>query len=76
MGIWIMPLIILMAESQSIPVISMKFYPSYFDADQLFDLTADPYEQKNLAYDPEYAEKADELKEVLKAASGNFSASF
>ncbi len=55
-----------------IPVISIKFYPSYFDADQLFDLTSDPYEQRNLAYDPLYEEKLAELQEVLKKHLSTF----
>jgi arylsulfatase A-like enzyme len=32
-----------------------KMYPSYWDADQLYDLNNDLYEQKNLANNPEYA---------------------
>ena len=31
--------------------ISMEYYPAYFDQDQLYDLEADPYEQKNHAHD-------------------------
>jgi len=55
-----------------IPVVSMKFYPSYFDADQLFDLTSDPFEQRNLAYDPAYEEKLAELQGVLKKHLSSF----
>ncbi|VGO13038.1 Choline-sulfatase [Pontiella desulfatans] len=32
-----------------------QMYPSFWDADQLFDLNEDLYEQKNLAANPEYA---------------------
>lgn len=32
-----------------------NMYPSYWDANQLFDLNKDLYEQKNLAENPEYA---------------------
>ncbi|MDZ8118433.1 sulfatase family protein [Pontiella agarivorans] len=40
-------------------------YPAYFDADQLYDLEKDPFEQNNLAYDPAYAEILAEMKKQL-----------
>lgn len=48
------------------PVINMTYYPSYWDADQLFDLSKDPYEQENLAGDPAYAENLAGLKDALQ----------
>ncbi len=60
------------AGSGGLPVVSMKFYPSYFDADQLFELSTDPYEQENLAYVPAYEEKLAELQEVLKEHLASF----
>ncbi|MFO7668641.1 MAG: sulfatase-like hydrolase/transferase [Bacteroidales bacterium] len=63
-------------NSGGIPVVSMKFYPSYFDADQLFDLSTDPYEQENLAYDSAYTGRVAELQEVLKAHLSSFSHPF
>ncbi len=57
-------------------IISIQFYPSYFDADQLFDLKNDPYEQANLAYDPAYADKVAELQEVLKQHLSSFAHPF
>jgi len=42
-------------------------YPGYYDADQLYDLSRDPGERKNLANDPAYAEKLHEMKgELIK----------
>jgi arylsulfatase A-like enzyme len=40
-------------------------YTGYYDADQLYDLSKDPEEQKNLAYDSRYAEKLQEMKAEL-----------
>ncbi len=64
------------AKSGGLPVISIKFYPSYFDADQLFDLSSDPYELQNLAYDPAYENKVAELQEVLKQHLASFAHPF
>lgn len=43
-----------------------KFYPAYYDRDQLYDLKNDPKEQVNLAGKPE---SADELKRMKKMMS-------
>ena len=45
---------------------AMKKYPAYYDADQLYDLEADPKEQKNLAYLPEYKTILKDLKSELQ----------
>ena len=42
-------------------------FPCYFDDDQLYDLAADPFEQKNLANDPAWARTLEEMKALLKA---------
>ena len=39
---------------------------NYFDQDQLYHLAVDPDESDNLAKDPAYAEKLDEMKALLK----------
>lgn len=40
-------------------------YPHYFDRDQLYDLEADPGEQRNVAGDPDYAADLEALREAL-----------
>jgi arylsulfatase A-like enzyme len=47
------------------------YYPSYFDADQLYDLSNDPDEQNNLADNPEYSEKLTQMKEIMRMYSRN-----
>ncbi|VGO16261.1 Arylsulfatase [Pontiella desulfatans] len=42
-----------------------KNYAAYWDIDQLYDLSKDPKEQKNLANHPEYAQKLQQLKRTL-----------
>jgi len=42
-----------------------KDFPAYSDLDQLYNLENDPYEQTNLAADPKYARKLDEMKSML-----------
>jgi arylsulfatase A-like enzyme len=41
-------------------------YPGYFDRDQLYDLSKDPGERKNLAADPEYRQKPEEMQREMK----------
>ncbi len=43
-----------------------KHYPGYYDPDQLYDLSRDPREQKNLATDPEYKAKLEEMQRELR----------
>ena len=41
-------------------------YTGYYDADQLYDLSSDPAEQKNLVNDPRYSRVLEEMKRELK----------
>lgn len=53
--------------------IAIEYYPHYFDADQLYDLRSDPYEQRNLAGDPQYGEVLDSMKGRLARVLATFS---
>jgi len=43
-----------------------RLYPAYWDADQLYDLANDPGEQKNLAYQPGFQSKLQEMREEMR----------
>ncbi len=45
---------------------ALRTQPAYFDRDQLYDLAADPREQRNLAADPRHAGKLAELQGELR----------
>ncbi len=45
---------------------STGVYPGYYDRDQLYDLSSDPTEQKNLANDPKHKQKLREMKQELQ----------
>ncbi|MHC4915759.1 MAG: sulfatase family protein [Planctomycetota bacterium] len=52
-------------EREGVRYFSAGEFPGYFDADQLYDLEADPWEQKNLAFDPAHAETLARMKSLL-----------
>lgn len=55
---------------------SMHFYPSYFEADQLYDLENDPTEQHNLAESPEHAEVLTQMRQRLRKHLDSFERPF
>jgi arylsulfatase A-like enzyme len=55
---------------------SVLRYPYYFDADQLYDIEADPGEQHNLAYDEEYSGILKQMQETLENFTGTFRNTF
>jgi arylsulfatase A-like enzyme len=48
---------------------SDKTFPAYYDFDQLYDLVNDPGEQRNLAYDKNYALKLVRMKKLMRIYS-------
>lgn len=52
-------------EKQAHSSIAMEKFPAYFDANQLYNLEKDPYEQKNLAYEPTFQAELTRLQNVL-----------
>lgn len=46
--------------------IAMEYHPGYFDADQLYNIKDDPFEQHNLALDLQYQDKLKEMKALLQ----------
>ncbi|MFI3240492.1 MAG: sulfatase-like hydrolase/transferase, partial [Bacteroidales bacterium] len=44
---------------------NQDFYPAYYDDNQLYNIKDDYNEQKNLYNDAEYADKADEMRELM-----------
>ena len=43
-----------------------EMYPAYWDADQLYDLNKDLYEQQNLAENPEYRAQLERMQQGLE----------
>ncbi|MFA5689364.1 MAG: sulfatase-like hydrolase/transferase [Kiritimatiellales bacterium] len=42
-------------------------YPAYYDSDQLYRLSSDPFEKKNLAFDPAYEPSLLRMQKMLSA---------
>lgn len=52
--------------------VALQYMPGYFDADQLYDLSVDPYEQNNLANIPDYQSHLTRLKSELQSYLDQF----
>jgi arylsulfatase A-like enzyme len=65
-----------MDTSLNLQELALKQHPNYWDADQLYDLQADPGERVNLAKDPKHAQTLTELKSRLKAWLSGFNRPF
>jgi arylsulfatase A-like enzyme len=59
-------------QFQAHGLIASKYHKGYFDADQLYDLENDPWEQNNLVYDPDYSDILDKMKEKMKKFTSTF----
>jgi len=57
-------------------LIASKYHPGYFEQDQLYDLRKDPWEQKNLAGNPEYSDILSEMRNVLSGFTSSMPAMF
>lgn len=65
-----------MDVSLNLQELAVKTHPGYWDADQLYDLQADPHERANLAKDPRHAQTLAELKGRLKELLAGFNRPF
>ena len=45
---------------------AIRFYPNYYDSDQLYNIEIDPFEKNNLAEDPEYKAILEDLKTEMR----------
>jgi arylsulfatase A-like enzyme len=65
-----------MDTSLNLQELALKRHPGYWDADQLYDLQADPEERVNLAKDTRHAQTVAELKGRLKEWLAGFKTPF
>lgn len=65
-----------MDTSPNLQLLASNAHPGYWDADQLYDLQADPGERLNLAKDPKHAQTVAELKSRLKEWLAGFQRPF
>ena len=56
--------------------IAIQHFPHYFDQDQLYDLVNDPFEQNNLAANPDYKDVLEKLRLKLNEKLRTFSHSY
>jgi len=63
-------------EKNTHTMMAEKYFPNYFDQDQLYDLNNDPKEQKNLIDDPQYQDRLKVLKQRLREYSAQLPHTF
>ena len=68
--------ITLLPGGNNAELVSTGKMPGYYDADQLYDLEADPNELKNLADNSEYKKILDEMKTELRNYIDNLPGGF
>jgi hypothetical protein len=56
-------------RNESVRYNADRDFPGYYDYDQLYDLRADPRQQKNLAGDPQHAGRLRNMKKHLQKYS-------
>ena len=54
----------------------MKFYPNYYDQDQLYNVHEDPLERENLYQDPQQKMRVQAMRRLLREAVGNVPGTF
>ncbi len=47
---------------------AMKFYPNYYDMDQLYNVRTDPFERNNLYRDKEHKDRLQTMRQLLREA--------
>jgi len=55
---------------------AMKFYPNYYDQDQLYNVKTDPLERENLFRDARQQERAQMMRQLLREAVANVPGTF
>jgi hypothetical protein len=55
---------------------AMKFYPNYYDRDQLYNVREDPLERENLYQDGRPKTRVEAMRRLLREAVGNVPGTF
>jgi arylsulfatase A-like enzyme len=55
---------------------AMRFYPNYYDRDQLYNIGADPFERRNLYQDAHQEDRVQTMRRLLREAVANVPGTF